>query len=122
MAVIRRDIGEHVQSDGKFKITRIEIYEMVGALRRDVMQQFLGQVAVGVNYPDSVAKGDMLNDQIPEERGLSGARFSDDVYVLSLVSGRYAKRLRVAPTFAVSDDDGWFVIHGSRISRRSFPH
>src|SRR5438132_3327216 len=92
---------------------------MIGALGRNVVQQFLGQVAVGVNHPDSMAKGDVLNDEIPQERRLAGAGLSDDVNVLSLVSGRYAKRLRVTPTFAVSDDNGWFVIHGSRISRRS---
>jgi len=65
MTVIRRDIRQHVQSDGKFKIARIEIHQMVGALGRNVVQQFLGQVAVGVNDPDSMAKGDVLNDQIP---------------------------------------------------------
>src|SRR5205085_1467253 len=75
--------------------------------------------AVGVNDPDSMAKGDVLNDEVPQECRLTGAGFSDDVNVLSLVSDGYAKTLRVAPTFTVPDDNGWFVIHGSRISRRS---
>jgi len=69
-----------------------------------------------------MSEGDVLNNEIPQKGRFAGASFSDDVDVLSLVSGRYAKRLRVTPTFAVSDDNGWFIIHGSRISRRSFPH
>jgi hypothetical protein len=119
VAAIRWDIGQHVQPDGKLKITRIEICQVVGTMRGDVVQQFLRQVAMRVDNPDSMSTSDVLNDQVPQERRLAGTSFSDDVNVLALVGGRYAKRPRVAPSFSLSDYDIWFVIHGAKTSRHS---
>jgi len=120
VAAIRWDIREHVQSDGKLKITGIEICQVVGSVWWNVVQQFFGQIAVGINDTDSMSERDVLNDEIPQESRLAGPSFSDDVNVLTLINGRYAKRPRVAPNFALSDDDVWFVIHGSKTSRHSF--
>ena len=54
-----------------------------------------------------------------KQRRLARTGFSDDVDVLALVNGRYAKRLGIAPAFAFADDDVWLVIHGSKTSRHS---
>ena len=73
------------------------------------MQQFFGQVAVGVNDSYSMPKGYVLNDQIAQKGCFAGASFSDDVDMLALVTGRYAKWPWVAPAFALPDDDVWLV-------------
>src|SRR5439155_8515338 len=78
VSVVWRDIGQHVQADGKFNITRIEIHQMIGACRRNVVQQFLGQIAVWIDEANTVSKGDVLDDEIAQKGCLAGARFSDD--------------------------------------------
>jgi hypothetical protein len=82
---------------------------VVGALWRNVVQQFFGQIAMGVNDPDSMPKRYVLDDQIAQKGGFAGASFSDDVDMLALVTGGYAKRPWVAPAFALADDDVWLV-------------
>src|ERR1017187_5685316 len=120
MAVIWGDIRKHIQSDGKFNITRIEIYQVISARGRNVVQQFLGQIAVRVNDAHSMTESNVLDDQIPQERRLAGAGFSDDVDVVALVLDRYAKAPGIAPALAFPNDDAWLVIHGSKTSRHSF--
>jgi len=55
-----------------------------------------------------MAQSDMLDDKVPEERGLSGAGFAYNIYVLALVLFGYAKALGTAPAFALSNDDAGF--------------
>ena len=74
---------------------------------------------MGVDDTDAVTKGDVLGDQVPQERRLAGTGFSDDVNVLALIGSRYAKRLRLPPAVAFSNHDVWLVIHGSKTSRHS---
>ena len=116
MPVIRRHIADDVQSDGEFQVARIEIHQMIRPLRRDVVQQFLGQVAVRVNDANAVSKGDVLQDQVPQQRRFAGAGFADDVDVLALVHGGNAKGLGFAPAMTFADCDV-LVVHGARTSR-----
>lgn len=109
MPVIRRDIGEQIHPDGKFNVARIEIYQVVRAFGRNVIQQFLGQITVWVNQSNAMSKLNVLNDQIAEQCGFARAGFSNDVNMPALVTGRYAKRLRLSVAFAVSDHNVWFV-------------
>jgi len=109
MPVIRCYIGEQVKPDREVNVARIEIYQMVSALGRYVIQQFLGQIAVRVNQSNTMPKFDVLQNQIAQQSSLTRTGLSDDVDVLALVNGRYAKRLRFSPAFAVSDQNVWFV-------------
>jgi hypothetical protein len=56
-------------------------------------------------------KGDVLQDEVAEQGRLAGSRFADDVEVLTLVLGGYAKGLGIAPALAFTDCDGWFIAH-----------
>ena len=56
-----------------------------------------------VNDTNAMPQSDVLNDQIPQKRGLAGPRFSDDINVMPLVFFRYAKGLGISPAVAVSD-------------------
>ena len=87
MPVIWLHTTDDIQSDGEFKVARIEIHQMVGTLRRNVVQQFLGQIAVRVNDANAMSKCDVLQNQIAEQGRLAGACFADDVEVLALVFG-----------------------------------
>ena len=42
MPVVRRNIGEQVQTNRKLNVARIEIHQMIGSMRRNVMKKFLG--------------------------------------------------------------------------------
>jgi hypothetical protein len=116
---VRDDIRQHIQPNREFEIARIEIYQVIGARGRNMVQQFFGQVAVGVNDANAVTKGDVLDDQVTQEGCLAGTGLSDDLNVLALVGGRYAKRLRLPPAVAFSNHDVRVVVHGSKTSRHS---
>jgi hypothetical protein len=47
--------------------------------------------------------------RIAEQSSFAGAGLSDDVDMLPLVAGGYAKRQRFSVAFAVSDHNVWFV-------------
>ena len=105
MAVIWCHRADDIQADGEFQITRIKIHEMIRPLRRDVVQQFLGQFAVRVNDPDAMSQRDVLQYQVPQQCGFSSAGFADDVEVLSFINGGNAKGLGIAPAWFLADDD-----------------
>lgn len=65
MTVIGGYGADDIQADGKFQIARIEINQMIRPLRRDVIQQFFGEIAVRVNDPDAVPQRDVLQNQVP---------------------------------------------------------
>jgi hypothetical protein len=119
VAAIRVDVRQNVQADGEFQIARIEIYQVIGPPGRNVVQQLFGQVAVGVNDANSMSKGDVLDDQVPQERRFARTGFPNDVDVLPLVGGRYAKRLRLPPAVTFTNHNVRLVIHGSKTSRHS---
>src|SRR4051794_24361401 len=83
---------------------------MVGSLWWNMVQQFFGQIAMRINNANSMAESNVLNDEIAEEGRLAGTSFSDDINMLPLINGRYAKRLWITPPFTLSDDNVWFVI------------
>jgi hypothetical protein len=119
VAAVRDDIREHIQANREFEVARVEIYQVIGPPRRNMVQQFFGQIAVGVNDPDPMSKGDVLDDQVSQERRLAGTGLSNDVNMLALIRDRYAKGLRLPPAVAFSDHDVWLVVHGSKTSRHS---
>ena len=88
---------------------------MIRPLRRDVIQQFLGQIAVRVNDPDPMPQRDVLQNQISQQGGFSSAGFTDDVEMLPLIHGGNAKGLGIAPAKLLANDDvGVLVVHGAR--------
>src|ERR1039458_3247208 len=110
-----------IQSDGEFQIARIEIYQMIRPLGRDVVQQFLGQIAVRVYDPNAVPERDVLQDQVSQQGGFSRAGLADDVEVLPFVHGGNAKGLGIAPAGLLADDDvRGLVVHGAKTSRHPF--
>ena len=111
--------GEQIQSHREFEVCRIEIHQMIGPPRRNVVQQFFGQVAVRVNEADAVTECYMLNEQIAEQCRLAGPGFANDVDMVAVVGRRNAKRPALAPSLTLSDHNVWFVVHGSKTSRHS---
>ena len=117
---IRGHIGKQIEADGEVNITRIEIHHIIRSVRWNVVQQFLRQVSVRINQTNTMSKGDMLEDEIAQKRRFPGTRLSDDVYVLPLVCGRYAKGPRTAPVLSFPYGDVRFIIHDSKTSRHPY--
>ena len=103
-----------------FKIAWIEVAQMISAFRRNVIEKFLGQIAVRIDDADAMPERDVLEDEIAKQRRFTRAGLSDDVDVLPLVGSGYAKGLGLCPAFALSDSNVWFVVvHGPKTSRHS---
>ena len=119
MPVIRPNIRQQIQADGEFKVAGIEIDEMVGASRRNMIQQILGQITMRINQADTVTQRDVLQNEVPQQCRLSRTRLANQIKVLALVGRRNAEGPRIAPTVTVTDDDVWFVAHGSKTNRHS---
>jgi hypothetical protein len=93
---------------------------MIGAMWWNMVQQLLRQVSVRVDQSHAMSQGDVLHDHVAQQRRFAGTRLSDDVDVLTLVHGRYAKGSSLAPIVALADGDGSLVVHGAKTSRHSF--
>ena len=91
MPFVGRYVGERVESDGELKVARMEIDEVIRTARRDAIEQFFGKVAVRVNEPDAVAGGDVLHDEIAQQRGFARSAFADQIEVVTLVGSRNAE-------------------------------
>src|SRR5260221_4549852 len=100
MTRIRFNVGEQVETDRKLEVARIEVAKVISTPRRDVAQDFISQIPMWINNSNSVAQGDMLKNQIAKQGGFSRAGLADDVVMLSLINGRYAKRQGIAPSIA----------------------
>jgi hypothetical protein len=105
MSVVLGNIGQKIESDGVFQISRIEITEVIGPSWGNVVQHFFGKVPMGINESNSMSQGDVLDDHVSEEGGLAGASFANDVDMLSLVHLGYAKRIGLPPFLAFADGD-----------------
>lgn len=104
MPFVGWNVGDQIEADGEVEIARIEIHQVVGPVRGNAIEQFFGEVAVRIDQANPVASGEMLHDQIAEERRLSRAGFTDEVKMLALVEQGKADRLPAAPNLLCADD------------------
>ena len=118
MPVIRWDIGQEVQPDGELQVAGIEIDQVIRPRGRDVMQQFLGEIPMGIDQSDAVTGGDVLNDHVPQQSRLAGTGFPDDIGVMPGILGLEAEQGITAPILALTEDDG---VHDCGFSRHSRP-
>jgi len=121
VTVIRSHVRDQVDTDGEFKVTRIEVAQVVGSGWRNVVKKAFGQVAVGIDQTEAMPQGDMLDDHVSQERRLAGAGLSDHVDVLALVNLGNAKNQWISPPMSFPNGDECVVIHGSKTSRHSCP-
>lgn len=119
MTALGRNIRQKVQADGELPVGGIEVGEVVGAVGREMVQQLIGEIAVGINEANAVPQGEVLEDQVPQQGGLAGTGLADEVEVLALVGGGNAKRLGFTPAGPFTEDDVVGVVHGFKISRPS---
>ena len=98
MALIGRHTGQEIQTDGMLQVRRIEVNQIVGAPGRNVVQEFIGQIAVRIDEPDPVTGGDLLDDQIAEQCAFADTGFAKGVKVLPLAGCVEAKQLFSAPS------------------------
>jgi hypothetical protein len=116
--LVRRYIGKGIESDWEGEVARMEINEVIRSTRWNAIEKFFGEIAVRINQADAVTGGDVLHDEIPQQRRFSGARLADDIEVMALVGRRNAKGDFVAPCVLVADVSK-MLIHGAEASRHS---
>ena len=103
MPVVGCDVGDEIEADGEVEVAGIEIHQIVGAMRRDAVEEFFGEVTVWVNQCDAVPGGNVLHDEIAKQCCFSRTRFSDEVEVLPAVGQRKTDGMKPAPNFACAD-------------------
>jgi len=103
VAVAGCDVGEKIEADGEVEVAGIEIHKIVGAPRRDAVEQLLGEIAVRIDQPDTVPGGKMLHDEITQQRRFSRTRFADEVEMLTAIRQRKTASAFAAPYFADTD-------------------
>ena len=74
----RRYLGRGVEADGILGLAGVEVAHLVDAGARDGIENVLGEVAVGVDDGDTLARIDVAHREIEEKRALTRAGFSDD--------------------------------------------
>ena len=82
---------ERIESDEELKVARMEIDEVIRTARWTATVQSLGKVAVRVDEPDAVAGGDVVHDEIAQQRRFSRTSLADEVEVMALVGRRNAE-------------------------------
>ncbi len=107
-AVIGRDVCQWIEPDGELNVSGIEINEVIRPAGRNLAQQVLGKIAVGINDGDAVAPVDVLDDEVAKQGRLSRTRLSDDVEVMPGILWMDAEWNLTAPCEAMTDDE-WVV-------------
>lgn len=123
MAILGSGLGEQIQPDGVIEVARVEIHRLLRPHGRDVIEQFLRQIAMWVDESDAVALLDELEDEIAQKRRLPGTRFSDDVGVVAGIAQlKTERRFTAAPRLPHADVKILFshvCVQAAQASRRS---
>lgn len=56
------NLSQKIKAHWKFEVTRVEIYQVVRLISRDVIENFLGQIAVRVDESHALSPKDVLDD------------------------------------------------------------
>jgi hypothetical protein len=99
-----------IERNGKIRISRIEIQNVVGSPSGNAVEEFFSQVSVRINYTDAISPLDVLTDQISKQRCLSSSSFSYRVKMLPAIRARNTERRFASPNSALSDVSG-LIIH-----------
>jgi hypothetical protein len=81
---------------------------MIHPMGRQVMQEFLREVAMGVDNGDAVALLDVLEDEIPQQSGFSRTRLPNDVGVKTRILGMNDEGDLPAPNGAMANNE-WVI-------------
>ena len=123
MAILGRGLGEQIEPDGVIEVARVEIDRLLGTHGRDVIEQFLRQIAVRVDEADAMALLDELEDEVAQERRLPGTRLADDVGVVAGIAQlKTERRFTAAPRLPHADVKIMFshvCVQATQASRRS---
>lgn len=81
-----------------------------------MFQQFFGKVAMRIEQGEAVTLIKVLDDHVPQKRGFSRTRLTDDVGMLAGILGLDSKSVvAAAPAGALADVNGG-IVHDARAS------
>jgi hypothetical protein len=107
-----------IEGDGELGVGGIEMDDVIRSPRRDEGTHVFGEIAVRVDQSHGVARDDVLEDHVAQQRCFAGACLADDIDVLASVIGRDTEGDISAPSIAFPDD-ARLAVYGSRASRHS---
>src|SRR5579859_7035642 len=108
MPFIVERLSKQIEADRMPQIGRIEIGHVFDTSAWNVIKDFSSQIAVRVNDADTVARLDVLENQVAKQRCLTSAGFSNGVEVMSPIFGKKNKGHFLPPLLMNSQDD---VLH-----------
>jgi hypothetical protein len=97
---------------------RWQIHGLLGTGWRDVIEQFLREIAVRIDQANAMPLQNELEDEVAQEGGLAGAGLADDVGVESSIGHVEPERHFAAPDLALADVKV-MIVHAAQASRRS---
>ena len=121
MPPFHRNIPQKIEADGIFQIGRVKIHHIVGSPGRNLIENVFGQVAVGINDPDTMAVFNVLENEITEERCLARATLADAIDVLTTIGRKEPEWNHLSPRLPAADEVYRLavVIHFKVIARHS---
>lgn len=96
--------GKDVVGDWKFPVAGVEVDDVVGSPSRNIVQDFFGEVTVGIDQSASLPIFDVAYKKIFEQGGFARAGLANEVDMLAAVGVSKKKRLCAAPNIALSHD------------------
>ena len=119
MPLLRGGLSEQIQPDGEIAVAGVKIDGLLRAVRRDVIEQLLRQIAMRVDETNAMALQDELEDEIAQQCGLSRARLADHIGVVAGIRHLKTERRFTAAPRLPHADVKVIVAHASQASRRS---
>jgi len=108
VAIVPPNPSQQVEGDGELEVGGVGIDQIVGTGGWKVVEEFVGEIAMGIEQGEPVSGAEMLQDGIAQEGGFSRAGFADEVRVVAGILGMDAERCFRAPLGARADvDEGW---------------
>lgn len=105
---------EDVHPNREIEVRGVEVHGLLNPGARNVVEDVLCQIPVGINDAHTVPLGDELKDQVFEEGRLPCAAFADDVEVLAEVLSGNPEGTFLSPLFPGSNGDERFLRHAQR--------
>jgi hypothetical protein len=103
MDAVSAIVFENVECDRVFKIGWIEIDDIPASPWWQMVENFLGEVAMGIDETNAFAGRNVLQDQIAKKSALAHTTFTDQKQMLAPVRSTDAERACPAPDTPVTN-------------------
>ena len=93
--------AQQVEPDRILEVGRIEIDDVLNAMRRDVIENLFREITMRIDQPRALATVDVLEEEVSKKRGLAETRLADDIRMLPSIDSAHAEQPGFAPRSCV---------------------